>query len=109
MKNRKNKHRLYRLWFQDKPYLRWSDEDRAWESMAPVGREFGSPDYERLMELDNREYEAQIKMKSESRLEFFDTPAANPLAALKGILGKPSKPVSIEDINTAIEKAAGKQ
>ena len=25
----------------------------AWESMAPVGREFGGPDYERLEELDN--------------------------------------------------------
>jgi hypothetical protein len=62
MKNRKNKHRLYRLWFQDKPYLRWSAEDRAWESMAPFGREFGSPDYERLMALDNSEYEAQMNV-----------------------------------------------
>lgn len=109
MKNRKNKHRLYRLWFQDKPYLRWSTEDRAWESMAPVGREFGSPDYERLMELDNREYEAQIKVNSESRAEFPFTPATSSVAELKGIIGKPSKPVSIEDINTAIEQTAGKQ
>lgn len=35
--------------------------DREWDLMAPVGREFGSPDYERLMELDNREHEAQMK------------------------------------------------
>jgi hypothetical protein len=61
MKNRKNKHRLYRLWFQDKPYRRWSAEERAWESMVPVGREFGSPDYERLMGLDNFEYYAGLK------------------------------------------------
>jgi hypothetical protein len=27
-----------------------SDEDLAWDSMAPVGREFGSPDFDRLME-----------------------------------------------------------
>jgi hypothetical protein len=27
-------------------------EELAWESMAPVGREFGSPDYERLTQLD---------------------------------------------------------
>lgn len=62
MKNRKNKHRLYKLWFQDSPFPRWSAEDRAWDSMAPVGREFGSPDYERLMELDHREYEAKMEV-----------------------------------------------
>lgn len=28
-------------------------ELREWDSMAPVGREFGSPDYERLAELDD--------------------------------------------------------
>lgn len=28
-------------------------EKRAWDSMAPMGREFGSPDYERLTRLDN--------------------------------------------------------
>lgn len=63
MKNRKNKHRLYRFLFQDKVYPKWSAEDRAWESMAPVGREFGSPDYERLMELDNLEYYAGLKKR----------------------------------------------
>lgn len=62
MKNRKNKHRLYKLWFQDSPFPRWTAEYRAWESMPPVGRELGSPDYERLMELDHREYEAQMKV-----------------------------------------------
>jgi len=31
------------------PNVPSSDEDQAWESMAPVGAEFGSPDYERLM------------------------------------------------------------
>ncbi len=29
-----------------------TEEDRAWLNTPPVGREFGSPDYERLMELD---------------------------------------------------------
>ncbi len=29
------------------------DDMADWGSMAPVGREFGSPDYERLAELDN--------------------------------------------------------
>lgn len=27
---------------------------REWDSMAPVGREFGSPDFEQLMEADRR-------------------------------------------------------
>ncbi len=26
-----------------------SEEEQAWENMAPVGMEFGSPDFERLM------------------------------------------------------------
>ena len=30
-----------------------SSEDCAWLDVAPVGREFGSPDYERLMALDD--------------------------------------------------------
>ena len=29
-------------------------EDRLWDQMAPVGREFGSPDFERLMDEDRR-------------------------------------------------------
>jgi hypothetical protein len=29
-------------------------EDRLWDQMRPVGREFGSPDFERLMEEDRR-------------------------------------------------------
>lgn len=32
--------------------LRRSDEEQAWLDIAPVGREFGSPDYERLQILD---------------------------------------------------------
>lgn len=36
---------------------RWRDadlEDRLWDQMPAVGREFGSPDFERLMEEDHR-------------------------------------------------------
>lgn len=36
---------------------RWLDaewEDRLWDQMPAVGREFGSPDFERLMEEDYR-------------------------------------------------------
>jgi hypothetical protein len=35
-----------------------SDEDRAWLDTAPVGREFGSPDYERLSALDQAAFAA---------------------------------------------------
>jgi hypothetical protein len=37
-----------------------SDEDRAWDNMAPVGREFGSPDYERLMEQDRAVFQSNL-------------------------------------------------
>ncbi len=29
-------------------------EDLAWDQMTPVGREFGSPDFDRLMDVDFR-------------------------------------------------------
>lgn len=35
-----------------------ADEDLAWLDSAPVGREFGSPDYERLMALDQAAFAA---------------------------------------------------
>ena len=37
--------------FSGKPFRR-SAEEQAWLDVAPVGREFGSPDYERLQILD---------------------------------------------------------
>lgn len=48
------KRRIYRLFY---PHFRgerlWrSKEEQAWLDVAPVGREFGSPDYERLQVLD---------------------------------------------------------
>lgn len=66
MKNRMRKKRLYSRWEpKRKPRYKLAEllatmpanfqltaEDRAWLDMAPVGREFGSPDYERLVQLD---------------------------------------------------------
>jgi hypothetical protein len=34
------------------PTVPRSKDEKAWLDMAPVGREFGSPDYERLMQQD---------------------------------------------------------
>jgi hypothetical protein len=42
--------RLFNRRFGEFIYL--SPEDRAWDNMLPVGREFGSPDYERITTLD---------------------------------------------------------
>lgn len=36
-----------------------SDDDRDWENMAPVGMEFGSPDFERLMYASSNDLKAR--------------------------------------------------
>lgn len=51
---RTNKRRIYAKFdsrFNGKPFWR-SAEEQAWLDVAPVGREFGSADYERLQILD---------------------------------------------------------
>ena len=37
-----------------------SAEDRAWENIVPVGREFGSLDFERLIQEDANEFRATL-------------------------------------------------
>jgi hypothetical protein len=51
MKNRLKKRRIYER-YQNR-YAQWIAEDRAWLDMVPIGREFGSKDYDRLSQLDN--------------------------------------------------------
>lgn len=54
MSIRKNKRRISQLrngQFNRKVWP-WSAEEQAWLDEAPVGREFGSPEYERLEILD---------------------------------------------------------
>ncbi len=41
-------------------FIWWSAEDRAWESIAPVGREFESPEYERLMKEGTDQWQAKL-------------------------------------------------
>jgi len=55
MSVRKQRARIHRLQ-QDirSRRLESSLEDRLWDRMPPIGREFGSPDFERLMEEDFR-------------------------------------------------------
>lgn len=55
MNARTNKRRIYDVFYRrfHGPCLwRRSAEEQAWLDVAPVGREFGSPDYERLQILD---------------------------------------------------------
>lgn len=54
MSIRKNKRRISRLRRSKFNQKVWSrpEEEQAWLDMAPIGREFGSPDYERLQILD---------------------------------------------------------
>lgn len=49
-------------------------EALAWDNMAPVGREFGSPDYERLAELDHLAFVATGTL--EAARAWLDTPNA---------------------------------
>ncbi len=54
MNNRSNKQRICMLFhgrFRG-PFVGRSAEDQTWLDIKPVGREFGSPDYERLSILD---------------------------------------------------------
>jgi len=48
----------------------------------------------------------QLELGGEDRIEFIlndeTAPANRPVTALKGIIRRPAKPVSIEDINSAI-------
>lgn len=55
MNSRKRKRIVGKLFLSrfNHPRFLWrSSEEQAWLNMVPVGREFGSPDYERLMDLD---------------------------------------------------------
>jgi hypothetical protein len=55
MNARMNKRRIYGMFylrFHGPCLWRRSAEEQAWLDVAPVGREFGSPDFERLQVLD---------------------------------------------------------
>lgn len=42
------------------PDAEYAKEISAWDNMVPVGREFGSPDFERLMEEDRVEFQEKL-------------------------------------------------
>ena len=62
MSSRSNKRRDANLYYQrfHSAFLWRSAEEFEWLNAAPVGREFGSPDYEKLMEQDMREFRSNL-------------------------------------------------
>ena len=62
MSSRSNKRRVANLFYRrfHSAFLWRSAEEYEWLNAAPVGREFGSPDYEKLMEQDMRELRSNL-------------------------------------------------
>jgi hypothetical protein len=69
-------HRFYNLGFM------WrSAEESDWLNFAPVGREFGSPDYERLMQEDAEKLRAKLaKLVAECSADTAAVPEASEFA-----------------------------
>lgn len=96
MSARRNKTRVARLFHEriHGKFLWRSAEDIAWDSRAPVGGEFGSPDYERLMQEDSDKREGIFSPTDSSVQEW------NSVTRLKGMFAVPQgKTVSVEDMN----------
>ena len=62
MSSRSNKRRIANLFYRrfHLAFIWQSAEDREWLNATPVGREFGSPDYEKLMEQDMKEFQSNL-------------------------------------------------
>ncbi len=52
MKIRQIRRLRYRLVFAEANKIQTDTDLREWQNLKPVGREFGSPDYERLLKQD---------------------------------------------------------
>lgn len=62
MSSRSNKRRVANLFYRRfySAFIWQSAEDRDWLNATPVGREFGSPDYEKLVEQDMMEFQSNL-------------------------------------------------
>lgn len=124
MSARTNKRRIYQLLhnlFHGKSLYRRSSEEQAWLDLVPVGREFGSPDYERLQILDLyaagqiSSDDAMLKLRIDSLVTLHQQmlatglifPGPDASVPLNGMFaGKVSRPISIETMNKATSIAA---
>lgn len=60
MSIRRNKRRIYRHLQQRLiAIVHFEAEMSAWDQIVPVGREFGSPDFERLMQEDVQRWKSE--------------------------------------------------
>lgn len=108
MNSRKRKQRVHQLFLArlHNPAFLWHPtEDRDWDSIVPVGREFGSPDYEILMQQDVEKFRINLtalvargqsaengKGESEESDEYSDT--LNVQAALRELGYEVTVPVA---------------
>jgi hypothetical protein len=62
MSSRSNKRRVGNLFYRrfHSAFMSLSAEELEWLNATPVGREFGSPDYEKLMEQDRKEFQSNL-------------------------------------------------
>ena len=62
MSSRSNKQRVANLFYRrfHSAFVQRSAEDFDWLNETPVGMEFGSPDYEKLMEQDMEEFRSNL-------------------------------------------------
>lgn len=123
MSSRSNKRRVANLFHGrfHSAFVWRSAEDFEWLNMAPVGREFGSPDYERLEVLHLYSYGVITSTTALQRLglgtldalhaQMLDAGIAIPVPGvepdLKGLFAQQvRRTVSIDDMNKAIADAA---
>lgn len=123
MSSRSNKRRVANLFHRrfHSAFIWRSAEDFEWLNMTPVGREFGSPDYERLEVLDLYSYGVITSSQALQRLalgtldalhaQMLDAEIAIPVPGvepvLKGLFAQQvCRTVSIADMNKAIADAA---
>jgi hypothetical protein len=123
MNSRSNKRRVANLFHGrfHSAFIWRSAEDFQWLNVTPVGREFGSPDYERLEVLDLYSYGVITSSQALQRLglgtldalhaQMLDAGIAIPVPGvepiLKGLFAEQvCRTVSINDMNKAIADAA---
>lgn len=123
MSSRSNKRRVTNLFHGrfHSAFIWRSAEDYEWLNAAPVGREFGSPDYERLEVLHLYSYGVITSSQALQRLalgtldalhaQMIDAEIAIPVPGvepvLKGLFAQQGcRTVSIDDMNKAVADAA---
>lgn len=107
MNSRTTKRRIYARYRLRGKTIWLTAEERAWLNITPIGREFGSKNYERLEILDAFTFgriDAQEAMRllgidQAALIAMVETDGLKDVKDLKGMFGKVKKTVSIDDMN----------